>query len=173
MPQSYTQVGENYLPAPLIRLMNNARTWVRNLDREPLGFYAVDENLLAAVYAWQYVSAKDDEQYPLLPHFSNKYSAEYRYIYGKAKENDIWDAVFELFFWVHKTDDYSLTASGQERTPIDMKASGIFRVTRVYENPHLHSFFEADIWDMKFIERCIADDIDATMALQLKSSDRQ
>ena len=63
---------------------------------------------------------------------------------------------------------------GDEHAAVKVKVEFSFennehfdRCVKVMERPELHSFFTNGVWDIPFIERCVADDVEASLASSL------
>jgi len=86
-----------------------------------------------------------------------------------ASDTDNRDVTAEMVFWWSVTDDPFMRIRRVQHL-IDSFQEGIEKLLVVYENPDKHEYFDAGIWDVAFIERCIAGDVDVELALTLMAS---
>ena len=138
--------------------------FVARLDRTLLGRFAVPASALAAMDTFQRtrmrIKSKDDG-------VQSNYSPALRKLMQQISIAGIPEETIstELFFWWSISDEYRLA----ERAAVVGKrfSDGIDRLFVVYAHPEMYGFFHADIWDMDFIGRCIADGIDSEIAASM------
>ena len=162
--------SRNYVESPYkpgyIELMDEARAFVASLDRTAFGALAVADADLTYVYALRTVPM--DEQYILYQSISTRGTPESIAAGGDISDDRNKLAMFELMYWFINSDDPVINAHvGLMWSKGTAGFEVLQRFDTIRENPHAHSYFAADIWDLDFITRCIADGIDADLAATL------
>ena len=77
----------------------------------------------------------------------------------------------EVLFWWGIYDKSLLRYSGRALRRDTENA--VLRLVDIYENPDMHDYFAAGIWDIPFIERCMSDGIDHEIAGSIPSMNNE
>lgn len=154
--------------------METSRAWVKSLDRSIIGMFAVDEELLAIRYAYEFVN-RNSTYFPQLVTdvLSEMVTARCNVLNIPVYQ---WDDISgEFIFWWKRGDvpsewmaDYfdrlrtiRENPSFQHLTMLDKVAN----FTTVY--PAMLPYLESDIWDEILIHRFINEGIDPVIAVTL------
>ena len=143
--------------------------FVGGLDRTRLGRFAIPLDVLTAEDTLQRIGVS--EEAGLLPGVSMT-STHYKTMLNKSeglcKASGIKnrDALNEVLFWWRECGDPLWDVDESEEMMEYHK--GLPKLITVYDNPDKHDYFEAGIWDVSFIERCIAEGVDAELASSLR-----
>jgi len=142
-------------------LFGASDSWAAGLDRSSLGVFAVPESILAIVDA----TKRADEyssHYKVLGEIHNEFYRRQEaegVDYDNVYESACLDA--ELMFWQEKSRGYAFRSrEGLE----DNLSQLLMRLDVISEHPEMHSYFEAGIWDLEFIRKCMAGGVDADLA---------
>lgn len=148
------------------QLIKQAKKWVAQQERSKFGIFAVPEDRLVLFAAWR---------------FSQKLGANYvennlidRYLSLVESFRSIESAAVEAeyLFWQNEggTTYHSGGSFANNNNYLENPSEvGEFtgRLWNIYHRPHRMRYFEANVWDGDFIERCIADGIDPMVARSL------
>ena len=149
-----------------------SREFVAGLDRTPLGRFAIDSDVLSAMDLMQRVVTSivvpvGDR----LPSgvASNRLAAALRDAGLDTSLDCSRDCAAEVFFWWGVTDE-SLWSSSVP----DSLESRVERLRAVYDNPSMHDYFGAGIWDVALVGKLMRegispDSIDAELARSLSA----
>lgn len=77
------------------------------------------------------------------------------------------DVQYELYFWWQNSDDVKLQEYVETMRADEVLAERLRQFELIASHQDKHDYFEAGVWDINFIERCVADGIDPSLALTL------
>jgi len=150
-----------------------SREFIASLDRSVLGNFACDEYALGLMD----VTYRFAASYGRVPKISSRsgYYAKFDELIDIAGVNTDMSIALrsEILFWWMKMKDidmqtYHDTTFGHiEKDVVNRRASELKVIS---QHPDMHAYFAMDIWDVEFIERCIADDVDAELAVSIRVS---
>jgi len=135
-------------------ILRESEGWVSNLDRTRLGLFAVPHRVLVIRDAIQKaVELKDWEvRNELSFMFPIATAAEYSEIPYRVTR-----VIAEFHFWKKR--------EGELPRPFEAKIElQIQRLGVLLDKPHVHDYFLADVFDIPFIEQCIAEGIEPSLA---------
>jgi len=144
-------------------VVSDSNSFIDSLDRSILGRFAVPRDVLSEAERAQRSGAL-----AVLPGIASVGGAPWweqmtalRYL-----GVDGYKAVFaEVAYWWSVSDELLLTDGVMEKGwTFDI----VERLRLVVAHPHMHDYFDNGIWDIVLIERCIADGVDAELALSTK-----
>lgn len=144
--------------------LDDAALWAASLDRSMLGAFAHSDEVFVAYAARLTPGLSSAVQAELTAHAAD--------IWYRDNPNGIHSGhqpvllIFaEVFFWrslsAHNDAWAALTTENVE----GLVLIEFNRLKQVYSHPSFHTFYQAGIWDDAFIAKCIANDIDASMAV--------
>lgn len=141
-----------------------SHSFISGLDRSVLGHFAVDENLLTYLDTNERRVGLHLDGY----HVGNR--SEYAVDdemegHLKIMGDDTLLIIGELLWWWSTTDE-PLWEYKNAVARLKYKAV-MERVDTIARHQDKHPYFSVDIWDIDFIERCLADDIDPIVAKSL------
>lgn len=145
------------------KLWADATSLVDDLDRSFLGSFACDRSFLIWAFA---VRKQDDDSFVIRQTKQAMTQPGTQYFVPVTSPAAIL-ALDERAFWLQYEQ---LT---QEQFPVPQVTQDISRAAShalrrvLYSRTHLLPYFEAGIWDEAFIDRCIADGIDANVAASM------
>lgn len=154
------------------KAMEYANEWVASLDRSGLGSFAVDAGVLAAASAHMrgmrlYGTTRDAATVAGLL-FKEITDATYAvagdgaFGYGQRAKSEA------VLWWSMGTkDSTSRDCMSVALNTEPFVASEVARLRLVLDYPDFHDYFTAGIWNLDLIERCIAEDIDPSLAADL------
>lgn len=171
----FTSIKERYnrrfhpLSKADYRLLEAAQ-WVDSLDRSALGVFASDRESLIAV------AASTEQKYA-----GGEYDRETAADLGKHMQSVLFQhreqrhayemtVQAELYFWWLHDDVKSHIEIVNELLPVSAWLPRMRKFHLLYDNPQMYRFFEADIWDVTFIQQCLDNDIDFEIALTLHTT---
>lgn len=155
-----------------------ARTFIDGLDRSALGSFTVDIHSLYLAHVAELYNAhvedfkKDyDLDFEEYLHQAMKASAQaigtLSYYVPEVDRPKVFD---ELYLWWERNDAYPEMLDNNLRHLLwdhgfnDSRE----RLVLIADSPNaFHDYFAVDIWDITFIEKCIADGVDASLAKSL------
>jgi len=137
-----------------------SREFVAGLDRARLGTFAIPVPALEAIDTLQRISTRNQEL------MMDCYTPALNKVRGQSADAGLPVSACStelLFWWDISGDDGGW--GGKFSAGNDTLEENIKRLKIVYDNPGMHDYFDADVWDVDFIARCIADGIDADLAV--------
>jgi len=151
-------------------LKRESRDFVYSLDRSVLGSFAVDSGLLVIADSIQRIDMlHDDVEANNLPADLDELDRILGEKMFRSKGFKGFGLLPEVCHWwiSDGTSAMSRHANALLKRSPEMVSTRAHRLTLAATYPAMHSFFEADIWDVPFIERCIADGVDIDLALSM------
>lgn len=157
-------------PIPVITIQdldNASNDFMDSIDRSILGRFAIPDTellrLLDMVQRSNIIGRLESVSYDYL--IDGLYA---RLSQFNLEREDVRD---ELFFWWKNGDDEVLKEYVNKRRANDPSYQGLSERLNQFDaistHQDKHDYFEAGVWDIALIERCIADDIDPSLALTL------
>jgi len=154
----------NRLNTAGFQIIRQADEWVGSLDRSLLGNFAVDRARLS-YYAALSVAREQNPDYPM----NNDVSEHVEKLIGFRQDIEaeaefkFWDnmrykTVYSGIAWQRDRIDYVNPAEEGEYTA---------RYWRIYHNPEFIHYFEAGVWDVELIKKCVEDGVDPELAMSL------
>ena len=154
-------------------LSSTARVFIDGLDRSRLGRFAVDEKALYLLHLAELYKIRlneitkdyDHDFESVLVRTRKESTRAETVLHDYVQPDDRTGVAEELSLWWKLSGDEVLTdrfVRGMNR----MRSHE--RLSVIAENPvEMHDYFAAGVWDIPLITRCIADGIDADMAVSL------
>ena len=137
-------------------------------DRTRLGRFAVPVDALAAMDMLQrsrlLLGAEKPSGFDGYTELAD--AVDYACAYS---EKNFVTALIEMLFWwdnLHESLWENRNALGLDSYVYD----GIKDLGAVYDNPDMHDYFEVGLWDVPFIRQCVADGVDASLALDMSKT---
>jgi len=153
-------------------VMARAQKIVGSLDRSALGSFASSPEALTYALAVRIaVVGRMSNLYRLL---KRKSTLEYALAHKNVSVEEDATARSEMYFWIQDSTDpamQKLAASTPYTIERDSSRDRDWseRFSLVRSRPDAHGYFHAGIWDIEFIDRCISDGIDVSMALSIEA----
>ena len=153
-----------------ITLLDNSRRWAVSLDRSFLGLMAIDVDLLGAMKARVTMEIETERKDSDGWHYVDKKLRKAIYMAGDetARMNDFYA---EVYFWMLlenvQRDIEHIEYERRFNSQTNARIGVLFSAKK---HPEYVTYYEAGIWDEAFIIRCLAEGIDASMALELTGS---
>ena len=158
--------------------------WLGSLDRSRLGFFALPLDVLAAADALGYAkelrrdweiavseTEPEDATFGIVTALGTRLDqAIGRSGMNKANLITSNPPIVELMFWWGLTHDYEYHTEADVYHS-ENNARHLDKINLVIDNPEMHSYFAAGIWDVPFIESCIAEGVDPSIALDMLGAD--
>lgn len=155
-----------------------ADKWFSGLDRSILGIFAVESAILKAVYVDYHLHKINPKNFHVdvlaadyLEHVINSHLPDVsnRESFYSAK----WDAQIEMYFWLYQSNP-SIAMNRDMKLNQDgvwtVKEEVFDKLLVVAQYPiQYHPYFAAGLWEPTIVARCVADDIDVEMALELNN----
>ena len=133
--------------------------WVKSIDRSRLGVLATPPNILALGHAIHRTS-KNRSRYRVKELLEYMLTTETgQSVFGSPEFDNELSA--EVWFW---------NKPGKRTPRFRLKAPllpAVVRLETIAANPEMHDYFAAGIWDIEFINRCLAEGIDASIAVEM------
>ena len=152
-------------------LLEECNSWLDGLDRSKLGTFAVSRASLTFFYMASYSEALGKER--LNEAIVSIGTPEHSVLIRGILKWEVSTSRAEALFWFERDSSLLLNAivnrtkanaSRQHSTVI----SDIERVRNIYTAQYAHPYFRMGVWDMGFIDSCIAEDIDPEMAATMR-----
>ena len=159
-------------------IQTRVRAFIDGLDRSVIGRFAVDEHALylALVSELRRKKVEKMETDGWAEYSSSLKSAKRQFEESKRELRDVVTTeqfstlvYTELIFWGQRSDEADLKEI--LLWGVSWSAEHDELLTEVSAHPvEMHPFFEAGIWDVPFIETCIADGVDVAISASIKES---
>jgi len=151
--------------------------WLGAVDRSSLGFFAFPLDVLAAVDALTYGLSELYETeggegwtlYMTVAHEQRVREAFERFGYSanSIETEGNGKAVAELAFWWERATGKDYYDDESTYRPRERNLDHLDKIQTVIDNPSMHPYFAAGLWDTEFIARCISDDVEPNIAVSV------
>jgi len=138
--------------------------WVASIDRSALGSFRVPANILAAADSVMLTGTHPVNATVnaiLQEFFMHRFASE------NLEYNSGYEAITEaeLWFWQNRTKGYAYRQRSDLKNEVKKNLDQLEFITSY---PTMLGFFEAGIWDIGFIENCIAEGIEPSLATSVQ-----
>jgi len=150
-------------------VVSMSERFISSLDRSRIGSFATPLSALRAIDTLHRLTTLSCQPETTEPMYEFNKRASQNAL-AACEHSGIFrnDVTAEMFFWwrVHYGDAPDFEAYSSPRAKVFFNES-LARLNTVYTHPEMHGYFEAGIWDIDFIERCIVDGVDSELAVSL------
>ena len=145
----------------LMALEAKSNDFVNGLDRSRLGRFAVPIEALLMIDTLERIDKSIVSESPEGKEFYGERHDRTKYFYSDSKPK-MQEILSELFFWwkMHNDPLWAIIPEWD----LNLNEESLRLLELYYTHPDMHDFFDAGIWDISFIARCIADGVDVEMA---------
>ena len=143
--------------------------WVSGLDRSRLGSFAGDATHIAITHALFLVRLDKYMNYLTATELADQMRADYDNARGATFLNpdEMENLEAEIVMWWHICGDSHMINSTKLFTSSNRITRRVSQLSLVYNCPSMVHYFESDVWDVQFIEKCMEGGLDPAIAASM------